>query len=201
MKRLTSGDIYHWKYKDKNKTYWCESKIAIVNEDLLLYDTFWNSGRKRLNVGEIDLTYIANFSELEHISEHEASFYIPSDIVDLSHSNNRKGDNIYKKVGSRPQRDNYYNSISIRLSEIESEFERLQILAESIKRELSATEPSYNTAYKSKYDYLDGDAKLVWYKDRYYPVTSDNFVCNSSRLSEVVKQEIINKAIEYYNKI
>jgi hypothetical protein len=110
MEKLREGDVYRWRYRAPGDDraygrYHCCSCIAIVDKDGNLRDTFWASGSdgRRFRPEDLpllELTRLANLSELEKAGEHEADYYDDADIVDLNHSNSSRG-NFYLRKGAK----------------------------------------------------------------------------------------------------
>lgn len=106
---MNEGDIFRWSWKKDSPRreqckgtgtlYWCMSRIAVCRNGRLT-DTYWSSGEKVIDVGEVDLTFIANFDGLEKIDEWKALYYSEKDIVNLNHSNSSR-DNIYRRKNSQ----------------------------------------------------------------------------------------------------
>ncbi|MDD5151790.1 MAG: hypothetical protein PHC28_15145 [Flavobacterium sp.] len=201
---MNINDVYYWKYKndvgDQRSIYWCKSKIAIVNSDGILEDTFWSSGDTVYNLNnrleEIDLTFIANLSDLEVISEDKIKLYHKKDIVDLRHSNNSDRNLIFKRIGSKPSIELYLGSLSERLGDIEYEIKSLQDEANRIKHEFSDIDIiTYNRFLMSKSYYLSDPENydLVWFEDRFYSIhKTEKYIYGQSSLSEETIQGILN---------
>jgi len=109
MIKLRDGDIYRWAYREPGDDraygrYHCCSQIAVVRSGLLR-DTFWSSGNEGRTFGpddmdRLELTFVANFSDLSKAPEYEADYYADADIVDLNHSNS-SGGNFYLRGGAQ----------------------------------------------------------------------------------------------------
>lgn len=112
IEKLNEGDIYRWSYRDPKAdgrpygSYHCCSCIAIVNNGRLK-DTFWQIGKSFSDcrsfgvedLPKLELTRIANLSDLIPAKEYDADYYDDSDIVDLNHSNHTSG-NFYLRKGA-----------------------------------------------------------------------------------------------------
>lgn len=128
---LREGDIYRWSYRDPKTdmrqygSYHCCSRIAIVRNGLLK-DTYWGAyagsdGRSfgQDDVHTLDLTFVANLSDLEIAAEYQADYYDDADIVDLNHSNSSRG-NFYLRKGAVRSQDKILAVARQRLAEAES---------------------------------------------------------------------------------
>lgn len=114
---LNEGDIFRWNYRDPNTNngnygdYHCCSRIAIVKNGLLR-DTFWQIGESFSDgrsfgieaLSKLELTRVANMSELVPAKEYEADYYDDADIVNLNHSNSTRG-NFYLRKGAVRSRE------------------------------------------------------------------------------------------------
>lgn len=106
--KLNEGDIYRWSYRDPNTdtrsygSYHCCSRIAVVTSGRLR-DTYWygNDGKSfgPEDLPNLDLRFVANFSELDSAKEYQADYYDDADIVNLNHSNSSR-DNFYLRKGA-----------------------------------------------------------------------------------------------------
>lgn len=111
---FNEGDIFRWSYRDPNTdnrnygSYHCCSRIAVFKGGLLR-DTFWGSGSEGRwfrpeDFPKLELTFVANFSDLESAHEYQADYYDDADIVNLNHSNSTR-DNFYlRKDAVRSQK-------------------------------------------------------------------------------------------------
>ena len=108
------GDIFRWRYRSEKLSadylsYWATSQIAVAVEGDILRDTYWigNDGGRSWtfaeSTGRLILTRLANFADLEKISESEAEYYDEADIVNINHGNIPKG-NCYKRKGTERSR-------------------------------------------------------------------------------------------------
>lgn len=108
------GDIFRWSYRDPDTdnrqygSYHCCSRIAVF-KDGVLRDTFWNSGSdgrrfKPEDFPKLELTFIANFSDLDSANEYQSDYYDDADIVDLNHSNSPRGNFYLRKGAVRSQK-------------------------------------------------------------------------------------------------
>lgn len=106
--QIKTGDVFHWRYKDKSDylAYWAKSCIAVALEGKYLRDTYWSGNDGGVfwtfaeAVAKLDLTYIGNFSELEKIRDDDAKYYSESDVVSLNHPNSSQG-NVYRRIGTQ----------------------------------------------------------------------------------------------------
>jgi hypothetical protein len=109
---LREGDIYRWSYRDPNVdlrqygTYHCCSRIAVVKNGRLR-DTYWglSAGSDGRSFGvddlpKLELTFVANFSDLEPAKEYQGDYYADEDIVNLNHANS-SGGNFYLRKGAK----------------------------------------------------------------------------------------------------
>lgn len=111
--KLTEGDVFRWSYRaPKTDTrqygsYHCCSRIALVHRGRL-WDTFWQIGMSFSegrsfgvdDLPKIELTFLANMSDLIPAKEYEADYFADEDIVDLNHSNSPRG-NFYLRKGAK----------------------------------------------------------------------------------------------------
>lgn len=113
MNNFKKGDFYRWSFKEeytKGKSYeglyWCKSQIAYFNGDYL-YDTYWSSNNSNyeIDLNKVDLVFMGNIFDYEKISEYEKQYYDPNDILDISHLNNRLGDNLFVRRGASRSKD------------------------------------------------------------------------------------------------
>jgi len=99
MNTWKEGDVFSWWYKEvdynSSTQYWCCSQIGIVQENGILYDTYWgyavNDGRSfSLNsVGEkIEVEFIANLNDYNPCQKEDQCYYNDEDFLNLSNSNN-----------------------------------------------------------------------------------------------------------------
>ena len=112
MNTWKQGDVYHWSYNDKElerrshgnnggTTYWCHSQLGIINERLVLEDTYWgSSASNRFFTFEqaseqLELTFKGNLNDYRKAQPYERACYSDKDCLDLSHKNNRLSDNFY----------------------------------------------------------------------------------------------------------
>lgn len=117
IEALREGDVYRWSYRDPNTdnrswgSYHCCSCIAIVMGSRLR-DTYWQIGQSfhdgrsfgAEDLSKLELTRLANLSELLPAKEYESDYYDDADIVNLNHSNSPRG-NFYLRKGSRRSRE------------------------------------------------------------------------------------------------
>jgi len=106
------GDVFHWSYNDRElkrrshgnnngTTYWCCSRIGIINERGVLEDTYWgsSSSNRFFNIEEaveqLELTFKGNLNDYRKAQPYERACYSDKDCLDLSHANNRMSDNFY----------------------------------------------------------------------------------------------------------
>lgn len=112
--QMKEGDIFHWSYRDPNVdnraygSYHCCSRIAVFRSGLLR-DTFWNCGSdgrwfKPEDFPKLELTFVANFSDIESAPEYQADYYDDADIVNLNHSNSTRGNFYLRKGAVRSQK-------------------------------------------------------------------------------------------------
>lgn len=116
IEALTEGDVFRWSYREPGDDrqwgrYHCCSGIAVVHNGMLR-DTYWQIGNsfsegRRFGIDDlpkIDLTHLANMSELERVSEYQADYYDDADIVDLNHANSTRGNCYLRKSAVRSQK-------------------------------------------------------------------------------------------------
>lgn len=107
---LRDGDIYRWSYRELGDDrqygrYHCCSRIAVVQAGRLR-DTYWSgpsSESRSFGTGDLErleLTFVANFADLEKADERQADYYDDADVVNLNHSNSTRG-NFYLRKGAR----------------------------------------------------------------------------------------------------
>lgn len=113
IEQSREGDIYRWSFREPGDDaawgrYHCRSRIGIVHNGRL-NDTYWQIGDNfgngcsfdiRDGLHEIDLTFIANMSDLDKANEYEADYYDAADIVNLNHPNSTRG-NFYLRKGAK----------------------------------------------------------------------------------------------------
>jgi hypothetical protein len=113
MTELKEGDIYRWSYREPGDDatwgrYHCCSRIGVVRNGML-HDTYWQIGNNFGNgrsfaipngLSNIDLTFVANFADLERADEHNEDYYADADIVNLNHANSSRG-NFYLRKGAK----------------------------------------------------------------------------------------------------
>lgn len=115
---FSEGDIFRWSYRDPSAdqrayqraygSYHCCSRIAVFKGGFLR-DTFWNSGYddrwfKPEDFPKLELTFVANFYDLELAPEYQADYYDDADIVNLNHSNSTRGNFYLRKGAVRSQK-------------------------------------------------------------------------------------------------
>ena len=196
---MKENDVFSWKYINdfgiQRDIYWCKSRIAIVDSQGNLYDTYWNAGSDRycLNnkLDEIELTFIANLNDLENVSIYNAKLYANKDIVDLRHPNNSGSDLLFKRKGSNIDDKLYLGSLSNRIIDIDEKIKSLVAESDCIKNELANIEKmSYNPFWMSSTYYINNftNYKLVWYIDRYYTIIINDdgtkYIYNQNSLSQ-----------------
>lgn len=108
------GDVFHWSYNDKmlkqlsdcnngGTTYWCMSRIAIVQEGDVLQDTFWGSSTSNREFdltfakANLELTYLGNLNDYRKAQPYERACYKDADCLDLNHANSRSGNFYIRK--------------------------------------------------------------------------------------------------------
>lgn len=105
---MKDGDIFHWSYKKPKDfmPYHCCSQIAIVRAGIL-EDTYWGMcGDSRHWTPQqaeelLDLTFVANFNDIEKTLEDVWAYYDETDIVDLGHPNNDRRQHVYLRKGAK----------------------------------------------------------------------------------------------------
>lgn len=133
IEKLVEGDVYRWRYlapKDPGTygDYHCCSCIAIVQNGRLR-DTFWQIGQSfsdgrsfdLADLPRLELTRLANLSELVPAKEYEADYFDDADIVNLNHSNSTKG-NFYLRKGAKRSPDKMIATARQRFAEAEADF-------------------------------------------------------------------------------
>ena len=134
IETLQEGDVYRWRYRDPKTNdrpygdYHCCSCIGIVHNGRLR-DTFWQIGMSFSDgrsfgpddLSKLELTRLANLSDLISAKEYEADYYDDSDIVDLNHSNSTRG-NFYLRKGAKRSRDKMEAVARQRFAEAEADF-------------------------------------------------------------------------------
>lgn len=137
--QIRVGDIFHWRYASEELnanylSYWAKSRIAIAIEGNLLRDTYWSGSSDGCywTHGEasarLALTHIANFADLEKISEGEAEYYAESDVVNLNHANDSRG-NCYRRKGTERNR-------TVMLDKVEYGIEKAKAEIRSAQRDI-----------------------------------------------------------------
>lgn len=151
------GDIFRWSYtparllqmrRYTSEPYWAKSRIGIVRKGFL-YDTFWNAGTDcnwtpEAASEELTLTFVANMADLEKRPEADAKYYAEADIVNLNHSNSRRG-NFYIRKGAKRDRTRMLETARKKLTAAESEFRSASRLIELYAdREQRLLDPNTN---------------------------------------------------------
>ena len=108
---LIEGQIWRWRYKEDDRSYWCKSRIAVVKNGRLI-DTYWSnlSSEHEVRVADVDLTFLCDQTWPE-IRAWEAAYYDAADIADTRHANNSRA-SVYLRPGAQ-------RSAAAILSEIE----------------------------------------------------------------------------------
>ena len=150
---IRDGDVFRWSYSsDKLNSnylsYWAKSRICEAKGGVLR-DTYWGSATdgsvwQYSEVGpHITLEFIANYDELEKISDGEADYYDEADIVNLNHGNDPKG-NVYRRKGTSRSRSAMLAKLDRAVERAESEIRSshlsLELLAET-RRNIEAGMP------------------------------------------------------------
>ena len=156
---LKLGNYYRWSYKELpnssyEQSYWCKSRIATVKESsagLYLADTFWSiSGSDYVLTAALDnieLEFLGNINDYERISENYVKYYDQSDILNLNHPNNTKG-NIYVRKGANKSKSHLLDELDKAVSNKEQELDYvarqldslLDTRAELVRGELNVDE-------------------------------------------------------------
>ena len=129
MNNFKEGDFYRWSYKDEilrgtTDLYWCKSRIAYFNGDYL-HDTYWSSSSSQhiVDPDKVDLVFMGNIFDYEKISEHEKQYYDIKDILDISHPNNRLGDNLFVRKGASRSKDIMLVKLQEQIDKTQSEID------------------------------------------------------------------------------
>lgn len=150
---LQEGDIYRWSYKEPGDDrawgrYHCCSQIAIVRNGRLK-DTYWygNDGRSFAvdDLPKLNLTRIANLSDLDQAKEYQADYYNDTDIVDLNHSNSPAG-NFYLRKGAKRSADKMHAAARRKLEKAESDEKMAQWKAEQLRAAIRLIESGQHEA-------------------------------------------------------
>lgn len=104
---MKEGDIFRWAYKKPKDfmPYHCRSCIAVVRGGVL-QDTYWsgNDGAcwtPAQAEAQLELTFVANFDDIEKTREDVRAYYDEADIVDLGHANNGRNEHMYLRKGAK----------------------------------------------------------------------------------------------------
>lgn len=141
---IKDGDIFRWRYKDEKPEhrrewgrYHCKSQIAVAKSGILR-DTYWgdsSSGTiwsydeaERL----LELTFVANFADLEKRDEYRADYYDDADCVSLNHPNSTRG-NFYVRKGAQRSRERMRVVVAERIAATEHEIAYRQGVAERLR--------------------------------------------------------------------
>ncbi len=133
---IRTGDIFRWRYKSEklnndHLSYWAKSCIAVAVADGFLRDTYWSSPTDgsmwtyEEAADRLNLTPIANFADLEKISEGEAEYYAEADIVNLNHGNSSRG-NCYRRKGTERSRTVMLDKLDYEIKKAKSEIRSAQ---------------------------------------------------------------------------
>jgi len=131
---IKDGDIFRWRYKDEQPEhrrawgrYHCKSQIAVAR-DGILRDTYWNDNSsgtiwsydeaERL----LELSFVANFADLEKRDELAAAYYDDADCVSLNHANSTRG-NFYIRKGAKRSKSKMLDTLADQIAKAESEIE------------------------------------------------------------------------------
>lgn len=97
------NDICHWHWKEGNAPITgCYAHLAVFYKGGLR-DTFWYDWKTRspIDLDRIELTVLGNIDECRVIEKWSIPYYDPSDIIDMSHSNNSNAPIYLRKTASK----------------------------------------------------------------------------------------------------
>ena len=146
---MKEGDIYRWTYRESGNDrdfgrYHCCSRIAIVQPDGRLRDTFWSSGSDGRFFGaddlpRLDLTFLGNLSDLDKEPEWKADYYDDADIVNLNHSNSSR-DNFFLRKGAKRSAAKMMETAIYRLEKAQSDEKNAVRRADELRKVISQIE-------------------------------------------------------------
>lgn len=147
------GDIVYWGYSQKyinglsykSDLYWARSKIAVFSCGKFM-DTFWYGGDNFSfgpeEIGEkIEVRYVGNFNELDKQSDYTKAeelekYYESSDIVNLNHSNNSRG-NLYLRKGAKRSLTKAKESLKYKIKRTQEQIDHLNWALNQDKEKLA----------------------------------------------------------------
>lgn len=131
---IKDGDIFRWCYKDEKPEhrgawgrYHCKSQIAVA-KDGVLSDTYWHSSHQGACWSydeaerDLELTFVANFANLEKQPEYMAMYYEAADCVNLNHANSPR-DNFYIRKGAKRSKSKMLDTLADQIAKAEQEIE------------------------------------------------------------------------------
>lgn len=97
---LIEGQIWRWRYKEDDRSYWCKSRIAVVKNGRLI-DTYWSdlSSEHEVRVADVDLTFLCD-QTWPAIRAWEVAYYDAADIADTRHANSSRA-SVYLRPGAQ----------------------------------------------------------------------------------------------------
>ena len=138
MHNFKEGGYFKWNFKeeftkgDLSLIYWCRSRIARYSQGTLK-DTYWSdysSNNYELDMDKVEIQFLGNINDYFRISESDAKYYDKENLLNLSHANNRLGDNLYVRVDAA-------RSKTKMVEEIESRIQSAKHDLQSAERQLS----------------------------------------------------------------
>ena len=163
-----NNDVVRWGYTDKRlkevrdgnnggTTYWCNSRIAIFNEDKgIFHDTYWSgSGGKVFSPDLVGVDYevklIANMGDLTSCNKADFNQYDDSDCVDLSHPNMSRG-GFYIRSGATKSVDKIKKAIEAHIEYYQKEADYALREVSRLKESLiNVTSETYAPAHPDVY--------------------------------------------------
>lgn len=139
---MRDGDIYDWEWKEEPDTaqpYWCYSRRAVVRNGKLV-DTYWGRTEpKSVTPEKVNLTFVANFDDLEEIGEWKIRYYKTSDIVDMRHANSSNA-KVYRRKGAKRDPETMIQHAQDSIRECEAQIQSDQRQIDFLKRAISLVE-------------------------------------------------------------
>lgn len=99
------NDIYRWHWLEgKAPIIGCYAHLAVF-ADGAPRDTYWHDWRTQshLDIDRVDLTLLGNIDDYREINRWEATYYDPSDIIDMRHANNSNAVMYLRKTAAKSQ--------------------------------------------------------------------------------------------------
>lgn len=153
--KMKEGDIFRWRYREGTKhgdyAYHCCSNIAVFKNGRLR-DTYWHGyatssdGRSWMadECHKLDLTFLANESDLEPAQAYQAEYYDHADIVNITHAN---GGSFYLRKGAVRSQAKMLESARYKLEKSESDKQMAEWRSERLREAIAKIEAGDTTAH------------------------------------------------------